>query len=190
LASTAHFLQKAGWKPGLAWGAEVTWPNAQLAGEGRKTKHPAQAWQSRGVKLADGRPLSALFPPDTPLGLLAPKGPAGEVGPLFVVSRNFDAVFAYNAAESYGLAIAHLADRLNGAPPLKAPWPTDDPGLSRAERKTLQRALLGRGHDIGEVDGMLGEKSRAAIRNEQSRLGHPVSGRAGQKLLQALNAGQ
>ena len=109
---------------------------------------------------------------------------------MFVVSRNFDAVFAYNAAESYGLAIAHLADRLNGAPPLKAPWPTDDPGLSRAERKTLQRALLGRGHDIGEVDGMLGEKSRAAIRNEQSRLGHPVSGRAGQKLLQALNAGQ
>jgi len=187
LASTAHFLQKAGWKPGLAWGAEITWPNPQLASEGRKTKHLVQVWQARGVKLADGRPLSALFPPDTPLGLLAPKGPAGEVGPLFVVSRNFDAVFAYNAAESYGLAIAHLADRLNGASPLKAPWPTDDPGLSRADRKALQRALLERGHDIGEIDGMLGEKSRAAIRSEQTRLGHPINGRAGQRLLQALS---
>jgi peptidoglycan hydrolase-like protein with peptidoglycan-binding domain len=43
-----------------------------------------------------------------------------------------------------------------------------------------------RGHDIGDIDGMLGEKSRAAIRAEQTRLGHTVNGRGGQKLLQAL----
>jgi peptidoglycan hydrolase-like protein with peptidoglycan-binding domain len=43
-----------------------------------------------------------------------------------------------------------------------------------------------RGHDIGEVDGALGEKSRAAIRAEQARLGWTVDGRAGQRLLQTL----
>jgi hypothetical protein len=33
---------------------------------------------------------------------------------------------------------------------------------------------------------MLGEKSRIAIKAEQTRLGHEVNGRAGQKLLRAL----
>jgi len=46
--------------------------------------------------------------------------------------------------------------------------------------------LLARGHDIGAVDGALGSRSRAAIQLEQQRLGHDVSGRAGQKLLTAL----
>jgi peptidoglycan hydrolase-like protein with peptidoglycan-binding domain len=54
----------------------------------------------------------------------------------------------------------------------------------------VQQALLERGHDIGAVDGMLGEKSRAAIRLEQARLGQPVNGRAGQQLLQALTQGR
>jgi peptidoglycan hydrolase-like protein with peptidoglycan-binding domain len=100
--------------------------------------------------------------------------------------RNFDAVFSYNAAESYGLAIAHLADRLRGGQPFATAWPTDDPGLSRADRRNLQTLLLMRGHDIGEVDGALGEKSRTAIKAEQARLGWTVDGRAGQRLLQTL----
>ena len=53
----------------------------------------------------------------------------------------------------------------------------------------MQTLLIARGHDIGEVDGMLGEKSRTAIRAEQQRLGQEASGRAGQKLLKALRGG-
>ncbi len=102
--------------------------------------------------------------------------------------RNFDALFGYNPAESYALAIAHLADRLRGGGPFVQPWPTDDPGLARAERRELQALLIERGHDIGAVDGMLGPRSRAAIRAEQQRLGHADDGRAGLRLLQALRA--
>ena len=57
---------------------------------------------------------------------------------------------------------------------------------SRAERRELQGLLLMRGHDIGAIDGMLGDKSRAAIRAEQTRLGFEATGRAGRKLLKAL----
>ncbi len=103
-----------------------------------------------------------------------------------MVFRNFDAIYGYNAAESYALAIAHLSDRLKGGGPFATPWPTDDPGLSRAERRELQTLLIARGYDIGAVDGMLGDASRAAIRVEQQRLGHAIDGRAGQKLLAAL----
>ena len=46
-----------------------------------------------------------------------------------------------------------------------------------------------RGYDIGQIDGMLGEKSRAAIKQEQERLAMEASGRGGQKLLKALRQG-
>ena len=65
-------------------------------------------------------------------------------------------------------------------------WPVDDRPLSRAERRELQRLLNARGHDIGEVDGLLGEKTRAAISAEQTKFGWPVTGRAGEKLLLRL----
>lgn len=184
LASTAHFLQKAGWKSGLLWGVEVKLPAGfNLAGEGRRTKRPASTWAERSVQPVAGGSATAVFGADTPLGLMTL---AGANGPAFLVSCNFDAIYGYNAAESYGLAIAHLSDRLRGGAAFATPWPTDDPGLSRAQRRELQTLLAQRGYDIGTVDGMLGDKSRAAIKAEQTRLGHETNGRAGQKLLKAL----
>ncbi len=180
LASTANFLNKAGWRDGEPWGYEVRLPagfDVSLAG--RRNKQPLASWSARGVTRVDGR---ALAGPDAAAVLL----PAGPRGPAFVVFRNFDAIYGYNAAESYALAIAHLSDRLKGGGPFATPWPTDDPGLSRAERRELQTLLIARGYDIGAVDGMLGDASRAAIRVEQQRLGHAIDGRAGQKLLAAL----
>jgi lytic murein transglycosylase len=180
LASTAHFLQKAGWQTGQPWGFEVRLPAGNnTTNEGRRTKRPMSEWTARGLRRMDGSPL----PVSGSAGLMTPAGPQG---PAFLVMRNFDALFSYNAAESYGLAIAHLADRLRGGGPFATPWPTDDPGLSRAERRELQGLLVLRGHDIGAIDGMLGDRSRAAIRIEQERLGHEVNGRGGLKLLQAL----
>ena len=119
----------------------------------------------------------------TPAGLLLP---AGAAGPAFLVTRNFDALYAYNAAESYALAIAHLADRLRGGAPLVTPWPTDDAGLSRAERREVQSLLLARGHDIGEPDGMIGARTREALKQVQGELGLVADGRAGQAVLKAL----
>jgi lytic murein transglycosylase len=183
LASTANFLAKAGWQSGQTWGFEVKLPEGfSTAGEGRRTKRAMSDWVARGIKRVDGSPL----PASGSAGLMTPAGPQG---PAFLVLRNFDAIYSYNAAESYGLAIAHLSDRLRGGGPFTTPWPTDDPGLSRAERREVQTLLIARGHDIGAVDGMLGDKSRVAIRAEQTRLGQEASGRAGQKLLKALRGG-
>ena len=184
LASTANFLAKAGWRSGQPWGFEVKLPAGfNTSGEGRRSKRAISEWVQRGVTRVDGSPL----PLDVgSAGLLTLAGPSG---PAFLVLRNFDAVYSYNAAESYGLAIAHLSDRLRGGGPFVTPWPTDDPGLSRAERRELQGLLILRGHDIGEPDGMLGERSRAAIRAEQQRLGQDASGRGGQKLLRVLRGG-
>jgi glucose-6-phosphate 1-epimerase len=181
LASTANYLRRAGWRAGEPWGWEVRLPDGfDPALAGRTKRRPLTDWAARGLRRADGRPLEASA------AAAAVLLPAGPKGPAFVVLRNFDAIYAYNAAESYALAIAHLSDRLRGGSAFITPWPTDDPGLSRAERRDLQTLLLARGHAIGEVDGMIGTVTRRAIRDEQSRLGLPPDGRAGAKLLAAL----
>ena len=183
LASTANFLKRAGWRSDLPWGFEVSLPRGMdVSGAGRRNKQPISAWAERGVRRIDGAPMPAAA---TPAGLLLP---AGKDGPAFLVTRNFDAVYSYNAAESYGLAIAHLSDRLRGGAPFATPWPTDDPGLSRAERRELQQLLIARGHDIGEADGMIGTRTREALKLEQAALGLAADGRAGQRMLQALRA--
>lgn len=181
LASTANFLKKAGWNNGIPWGFEVTLPpGMDTSGAGRRNKQPMSAWAARGIKRADGRALPAG---ETPAALLLP---AGADGPAFIVTRNFDALYSYNAAESYALAIAHLSDRLRGGMPFVKAWPTDDPGLSRGERREIQELLVARGYDIGTPDGVIGTKTRQALQAVQRELGLPDDGRAGQKTLRAL----
>jgi hypothetical protein len=154
--------------------------------QGRQSSRDIAYWELQGVTRVDGSTLTEDgIAHTTDAALLLP---AGDNGPSFLLLRNFKAIYSYNASESYGLAIAHLSDRLRGQDVFATPWPTDDAGLSRAEKRDIQTMLLTRGHDIGEVDGALGSRSRAAIKLEQQRLGHGVSGRAGQKLLTALRA--
>ena len=107
------------------------------------------------------------------------------------MGKNFDTLYSYNASENYALAIAHLADLIaanasSADTAFVQSWPTDDPGLSRAQNRELQSLLLAKGHDIGAADGMIGAKTREAIKAEAARLGLPATGRAGQNLLQAL----
>jgi len=185
LASTANFLKKRGWQTGQPWGFEVKIPQGMsVSGEGRRNKKSLSSWMNRGVVRADGTSLlQGNLSESSQAGLLAP---AGENGPVFLVFKNFDAIYSYNAAESYALAIAHLSDRLQGKGSIQAAWPTDDPGTSRAERREIQQFLLNRGYDIGEVDGLIGDKTRQAIRQEQNRLGLSPTGRAGQQILRAF----
>ncbi len=185
LASTANFLSKRGWQSGQPWGFEVKIPQGMsVSGEGRRNKKSLSSWINQGVVRADGSALvQGNLSQSSQAGLLAPAGPNG---PVFLVFKNFDAIYSYNAAESYALAIAHLSDRLQGKGSFMTTWPTDDPGTSRAERREIQQFLLNRGYDIGAVDGLIGDKTRQAIRQEQQRLGLSPTGRAGQQILRAF----
>ena len=180
LGSTANFLKKAGWNNSIPWGYEVRLParfDKSLAG--RKKKRPLSDWAHMGVTTINGQPLSGNYQAAVLI-------PAGVNGPAFIVTKNFDALYSYNAAESYGLAIGLLADRLQNRPGIQTPWPTDDPPLSRLERKELQKRLVARGYDVGDIDGVIGSKSREAIKDVERRLGMPQRGRAGGKVFKAL----
>ena len=65
------------------------------------------------------------------------------------------------------------------------PWPTDDPGLSRAERRELQALLAKRGYDVGGPDGAIGAKTKQAIADFQAKSGLTPDGRASVSVLAA-----
>jgi lytic murein transglycosylase len=179
LASTAHYLAKSGWRLGLPWGFEVKLPPGYSGPSGRKARQSMSFWAAKGFTRIDGRPLGE--------GDAALLLPAGRDGPAFLVTRNFDAVYSYNAAESYTLAACVLADKLAGGRGIVTPWPTDDPLLSREGRKEVQARLAQRGYDVGgPPDGDIGTKSKAAIADFQQKNGLEVNGRASVKVLEAL----
>ena len=180
LGSTANYLRKGGWVGGQPWGFEVRLPENYRGPSGRTHKQPMASWAARGVTRIDGSPLTG----GEAAGLLLM---AGANGPAFLVTRNFDAIYSYNAAESYALAIALLSDRLRGRSAIVTPWPTDDPGLSRADRRIVQSLLMRRGYDLdGKADGVIGTKTHQAIVDFQSRAGMKADGRASVSVLAAL----
>lgn len=182
LGSTANYLHRHGFTPGLTWGFEVRLPSNYSGPSGRRNKQPVAAWAARGIARANGAPLRGE-------GRVWLFLPAGSHGPAFLVTHNFDVIYSYNAADSYALAISLLSDRLRGAPPLATPWPTNDPGLSRARRREVQTLLIRHGYDLdGKIDGILGKKTREAIAAFQARVGLKPDGRACVSVLAALRS--
>ncbi|MGP4848331.1 lytic murein transglycosylase, partial [Marinobacter sp. 1Y8] len=102
LASTANFLDNRGYRTGEPWGYEVKLPDGFWAASNRKDKKSISHWRDQGLTLANGSPLPYDL---SSAGLLLP---AGMEGPAFLVGKNFDTFYSYNASENYALAIAHL----------------------------------------------------------------------------------
>lgn len=183
LASTANNLKRDGWISGQTWGYEVIVPAAfdfRLAD--RAQTMTVREWERLGLMRPGNRP----FPrPDDRAFLLTP---AGVQGPGFLMLGNFRAIMKYNPAEAYALAIGHLADRLRGAEPFAQAWPRYERVLSRNERLELQQLLARHGYNVGEPDGHLGTRTRAAIRDFQTRIGQIPDGFASAVILDRLRA--
>jgi lytic murein transglycosylase len=176
LVSGAKMLVDLGWRRNEPWLQEVTVPDDfdwTLSGLG--TEHPASEWHAMGV---EGR-TGALA--DLPASLILPQGPKG---PAFLGYPNLDVYFEWNQSFTYVITAAYFATRLEGAPVYDAGNP--EPGLGGEEMKALQRKLVARGHDVGDVDGILGAKTRVAVRAEQERLGLPVDAWPTPELLNRL----
>lgn len=177
LASTAAYLKRSGWTPGLPWGMEVLLPaDFPASALGRGKGKGAADWQAMGVRSATGRGLAGG-------SIIAP---GGIGGPAFLLTSNFNVILRYNNAENYALGVGHLSDRLAGAGPLARAFGPDANGLTKADRQELQRRLTAAGFDTGGTDGVIGAKSQAAIEAYQSSRGMTVTGVPSLSLLMAL----
>jgi peptidoglycan hydrolase-like protein with peptidoglycan-binding domain len=113
----------------------------------------------------------------------------GLPGPAFLVTRNFNSIFRYNNSDRYVMEVAVLANRLAGGPGIVTPWPTDDPGLSRAQVRELQAWLVQRGYAQVTADGVIGRNTRDAIEAERAKKGLPPGRRVGQRTMRVLMGG-
>jgi lytic murein transglycosylase len=181
IASTANNLKIDGWVAGAGWGYEVVLPaNFNYLLADRSKQMTMAQWQALGLRRANNQAFPR--PSDKAYLLL----PAGARGPGFLMLENFHVIMKYNPAEAYALAIGYLADRLRGGGPFVQGWPRDERALSMTERFEMQRLLAQRGFDVGEPDGLLGPRTRIAVRNFQSASGQIPDGFASSLVLDRL----
>jgi membrane-bound lytic murein transglycosylase B len=177
LASTANFLRESGWKRDSDWGYEVKIPKDFDFAVAWKKKNPTLAdWAKMGLQRADGKPFP--HPSEKARFYL----PAGGEGPAFLVLKNFDVIKRYNNADSYALAVAHLADRIAGKDPFVSPWPEDVMPLSRSERKELEQLIAAKVQPTGNASHAI----RLAIIKFQKTEGLLPDGHPSKALLQRL----
>lgn len=177
ILSGARMLQHHGWRAGEPWLAEITLPKGfDWALTGLEVEKTTDEWTALGVTPRNG-PLM----PGLQGSILLPQG---RNGPAFLAYPNFRVLFEWNKSFVYVTTAAYFATRIEGAVPYAAGNP--DPALDLDQMKALQEKLAALGHDVGQVDGILGAGTRMAVQKEQVRLGLPADGWPTRSLLDAL----
>ncbi|MPZ32362.1 MAG: lytic murein transglycosylase [Rhodospirillales bacterium] len=170
-ASAANFLRGIGWKPPLPAAEEVILPRGFPLDQADTTvEKPVRAWAQMGVKKAGG---AALPSSDEPASIILP---AGHRGPAFILYPNFKAVMNWNRSTLYALSVAILAQQIAGGPPVMQGPPSDDEPLSRDAVIDMQNRLARLTLYTDEIDGLLGPKTRSAVRLHQKQIGMPADG--------------
>lgn len=180
-ASIANYLSKSGWRRNEDWGVEVKLPK-EFDWRLNTSTYELRffQWKLAGVERANGKPydnqqrISALFIP------------AGRFGPIFLMTHNFSVIKIYNNSSSYALSVALLSKLFAGGESNQIAWPRGDKALSHSEITEIQLRLTIAGHDPGKADGMIGSKTREAIRTWQLEQELAGDGYADSKLLELL----
>ena len=176
MASTANYLDRAGWQANQPWGVEVRLPEG--FDYAQTERRSSAEWRSQGVRAVQGE-----LPDFDSAAIVIP---AGADGPAFLVGANFRAILRYNNATSYALAVATLGDAIAGRDGIQQGWPRDKAPLTRDDVKELQRALNRVGYSVGGADGVMGPNTRQGLRNFQRDQGVIPDGFATQELLEQL----
>ncbi len=176
LASAANLLRKNGWQTGQTWGYEVALPAGKFPGGSISLSQ----WQALGVVRANGKP----FPRGSDNAEL--KVPGGRESPAFLMTRNFFVLKRYNNADLYALSVGLLADQIAGYGELVRDWARPFTRLTSSETEELQRKLSALGYYDGNIDGRIGEGSRAAIKAFQARSGLTQDGHPSKEVLSIL----
>ena len=166
LMTAGHVLTELGWQPNQPWLIEVLVPHSlNWADTGLTIQKPVSEWLQLGVKVRNGTPP----PSNLEASILLPHG---RNGPAFFALPNFGVYFEWNQSSVYSTTSAFFATLLSGAPMYLDG--DSEPPLSGDEVIELQEQLVLRGHDVGKVDGIVGRRTRAAVKAEQLRLGLPA----------------
>ena len=178
LFSAAKMLKSLGWKANEPWLQEVTLTKElDWFDTGTDKIKTVEEWVNLGINgkyadLPDGSDNASLIIPQ------------GRKGPKFLAYSNFHVFFEWNKSFIYVLTAAHFANRLEGSPAFSPGNP--DKGLNKNQMKLLQTKLINLGYDVGQIDGILGAKTRRSIQEVQRTLKKPADAWPTIELLEIL----
>ncbi len=177
LASAANYLSSEGWNPSVGWGREVLLPK-KFNWDLIEQKKTLDEWLDEGIVWADNLPLNEPLSTSAELFL-----PAGVHGPAFLVYSNFNVILKWNKSVLYAVSVGHLADRILKKPAFSKKYVQRGPSFTLENAQEVQELLSKMGMYHDEIDGVLGRKSREAVRKFQSMYGLPADGYANASLL-------
>lgn len=184
IGSTANYIANGlKWRRGEPWLEEIKVPqNLPWDQTDLTVQQPRSKWGQLGVAYPDGRPL-----PNDNLAASVLL-PMGRFGPAFMAYPNFAAYTEWNNSLIYSTTAGYLATRIAGAPPMRRPaGPVGQ--LPFNELKQLQQLLVQAGFNVGKVDGVLGQQSRAAVKAMQIKYGLPADSWPTAELLTRMRGG-
>lgn len=179
LMTAGNVLNVTGWRPNQPWLIEVIVPE-QLDWQLAQPNHfeSLGKWKEMGIIPRDG-----IWPELTyEAALLLPHG---RLGPAFFAFPNYSVYLEWNKSFVYSTTSAFFATHLSGKPIYldgTAPPPLPEEDVIR-----LQTILANRGHDVGKVDGIVGARTRAAVRQEQLNFELPADAWPTKELLELLD---
>ena len=166
LFSAAKMLKSLGWEANEPWLQEVTLTkDIDWLDTGTDKIKTVKEWKNLGITgkytdLPDGLNNASLIIPQ------------GRKGPKFLAYSNFNVFFEWNKSFIYVLTAAHFANRLEGSPAFSPGNP--DKGLNKNQMKLLQTKLKNLGYEVGQIDGILGAKTRRSVQKVQRILKKPA----------------
>jgi lytic murein transglycosylase len=173
LASTANSLHSQGWDGAETWGYEVKLPaKFDCTLQGPDKALPISEWMKLGVARVKDRPFPQDHLNDQAFLVL----PAGLKGPAFLGTNNFSVLKLYNNSDVYAIFVGHLADMIAANAPVDfvGAWQPVE-SFPRDRIQHFQEVLVAKGHDVGNVDGLAGFKTRRSIGAEEQKRGLPQS---------------
>ncbi len=177
LASAANYLSSEGWMSKTGWGREVVLPKKfdwRLIEQEKTLKE----WMDEGIVFAD-----SSVPPENPSTKAELFLPSGVHGPAFLTYSNFKVILKWNKSVLYAIAVGHLADRIQSRPAFSKRYLQKGSSFTLENAMEVQELLSKMGLYDSDVDGVLGRKSREAVRSFQSMYGLPADGYANASLL-------
>lgn len=184
IGSTANYIANGlKWRRGEPWLEEIKVPqNLPWDQTDLTVQQPRSKWGQLGVTYPDGRPL-----PNDNLAASVLL-PMGRFGPAFMAYPNFAAYTEWNNSLIYSTTAGYLATRIAGAAAMRKPViPVAQ--LPFNELKQLQQLLVQAGFNVGKVDGVLGQQSRAAVKAMQIKFGLPADSWPTAELLARMRGG-
>ncbi len=108
-ASSANYLNKAGWDDKYTWGRQVQIPkniDTKLTGLSQDKAKSLLEWQQLGIRRMSGTDLPQV---DIKAWLIQPDD---EKGRSYLVYGNYQSLMKWNRSHYFALAVSHLADKI------------------------------------------------------------------------------